>query len=231
VLQDAPTWTEQLTAWATLGTAAVAVIALMFAARAARAAIRTNDQQALQLEQLKLEAAERRQQAIREQASLVCVWITDKLDVWLTNASTQPIYDVTVTYSRSMDGVHQSWAKSIVAPNTIGTRLDVLTQAVSRSLTDSVARANGLEYSDYDLGHVTAVGDQIRAESERAKHVWASEGVEIEFRDVSGRRWRRDPEGVLRLTGPDRTGGGAARNQGATTADRNDQHPAPDSWT
>jgi len=197
VPQDALGWTDQLTAWATLGTAGVAAIALIFAARAARAAIRTNAQQAQQLRQLEIEATERREQTVREQASLVCVWIADDLGVWLTNASTQPIYDVTVAYIHRSNGLIESWSKSVVAPNTISMWLDDLTATLSRRLADAVARSKNLNYTEYDLSHVTAVGDQIRDGIAQAKPSWVENGVEIQFRDVGGRRWRRSAAGAL----------------------------------
>lgn len=78
--------------------------ALVAATFAARAAIKTNNQQSRQLDHLEKAELERREAARREQAEMVAAWISldktsDLPQVWWANSSARPVYCVTLFLS------------------------------------------------------------------------------------------------------------------------------------
>lgn len=195
-VSDMPNWADQIQAWATLASAVLTLAALVAAFLGARAALRANNQQAEQLRQLQLEALERQEQAKQSQAVQICSWIDKELYVFVTNASSQPIYDVKVQYVGS-DASAADWEAQVFPPDTRRFALDDLRSRLRNRLIDSLAAREGITLTEYDLTHTTVAKDRIEEQLPSEMVAWAREGVKIEFRDVSGRRWLRDAQGRL----------------------------------
>ena len=195
-VQEVPSWADQLEAWSTLGTGVITLLALIVATIGARAAFRTNAQQSKQLEILEEEAKARREQDRRMQASLISAWLDDNLRVYVTNMSSQPVYDVTLVYERIPDKVRLPFVKASLAPS-VQFEVDELHVNIDSALRKSACKKLEYDFSQINFNlnstEVQRIGDKVKS----LRPDWISSGVKVEFRDASGFRWRRDSRGVL----------------------------------
>jgi hypothetical protein len=183
-MDTGPTWTDVVTALAS-------VAALVIASIAAFAVFKTNNQQSKQLKHLEEDARDQELNRVRRQADQVATWVSDRLYIYLVNASNQPIYDVTVRFER--DNRVWTWEKSVVKPGwDDGHPLRPITTEIQEQSREEYLLSLGLPL-EYDAEKYDAAPHDVGD----AWQEWSKEGVSIEFRDVSGVKWARDNHGIL----------------------------------
>jgi hypothetical protein len=124
-------WPDWIQSIATVG-------ALVFAGLAAKAAIRTSNQQSTELEAMRRDELDREGEKRRSQAAQVGIWLdphTERYpDVFLYNASRLPVYDTTVQIS--LDSTTRSRKYAVRIPNSAPHVLEYMTQELRSALTD-----------------------------------------------------------------------------------------------
>lgn len=168
---------QQLQAWSTkidYGTLPAwlggfgAILALIWARRAARAAQVTSEQQGTALQQVQSEQLERQAAAERAQASRVAAWWgenSDNAGPYVTNKSDMPVYAVQIVV-RGLKG-SRIYSLPLLAPYPAATCLQEL---------DDASRV-----SSYD--NTTPTGPIM--------------GTTVEFTDSNGVAWKRLEDGTL----------------------------------
>lgn len=155
-------------------TAAATVAALVAAVLAVRASWQVLKLEAQRENRAEQAEAERRSREDRaDQADLVAVWPAGYSGAVIRNGSALPIYRVTVTYVTSAGEVHESTEVDVVPPG------------------EREAPWPPDAQTPDDEGNVTFNFDLVHARNG------------IRFVDSAGRRWHRDGNGVLALTGRD----------------------------
>ncbi|MCE3551325.1 hypothetical protein LWC33_07650 [Pseudonocardia sp. RS11V-5] len=155
---------------AELLSAFASIVALAAAVVAARAAVRTNQQQSVQLSHLEIGEAERRQASRAAQASQVTAWVELAVDngtpqVNFANSSGLPVYGVTVATAAGTRTFRTTY--SVLAPRESASRL--------RRMEDVLPA--GIAWSDLlDAGDLRAA---------------------LVFRDAKGGWWLRAYDGGL----------------------------------
>lgn len=180
-----PLWTDIVTAFSALA-------ALIIASIAAYAAFKTNEQQSKQLKRLEDDGREQEQQRLRAHADRVASWVAGDLSVWLINQNNQPVYDVSVWFTKGDQS--WTWKRAVVKP--FWDDSDAL-----KPITDEIREACRREYTlglGLPLEYDSAAYEQASYDLRAAWQEWAREGISIKFRDVAGNTWVRHRDGQLR---------------------------------
>jgi hypothetical protein len=192
VTPDVPKWTDTASAWGSMVSGGVALLALIAAGVAAWAAWKANAHQAEQLR--RLEAAEEAQQASR-----FAVWIdeTEAMPAQLLkchNASGLPVYDVEFAYS--LREVEEVWPLRTIGPTPEPRLFSEIGNHVTLKAAE-VADAGG-------DGRYAEVPAAVQTEFPEALRTLAIRDVVLEnfrfvvsFRDAAGVRWKRHMDGKL----------------------------------
>lgn len=189
---DVPKWTDTASAWGSMVSGGVALLALVAAAMAAWAAWKANAHQAEQLR--RLEAAEEAQQASR-----FAVWIdeTEAMPARLLkchNASGLPVYDVEFNYT--LREVTEVWPLRTIGPTAEPRLFSEIGNHVTLKAAEAAEAGGDDQHAGVPAAVRTAFPDALRTLAIRDV-VLEDFRFTVSFRDTSGVRWKRHMDGKL----------------------------------
>lgn len=179
-----------------------ALLAVVFAGIAAKAALRTNDQQSRQLAHLEQAAVDSRAEQRRLQASQVAVWIElsapdsgdARIQVCYSNASTQPVYSVRIK-SRFLADTLENSIRFAVMPPTQGVEVsEKSSRILSSKLYVAAMESHPRPGNDDESSRYNSAVQHTLAQLMRQAR---DDGIQIEFHDAAGISWCRNNRGVL----------------------------------